>query len=43
MISLTFGGGEVWIWLPWPVWLIGAALALFAGLCCGWALVARFR
>jgi len=42
-MDLIVFGGEVWIWVPVPVWLLGGLLALFAGLCCGWGLVGAWR
>lgn len=40
---LTFGGGEIYVWTPYPVWLIGGFLALNAGWLCGVWLVDAIR
>jgi hypothetical protein len=34
-------GGEIWIWTPYTVWLLGGILANLAGLFTGIALVRR--
>jgi hypothetical protein len=42
-MTLISFGGEVWTFVPYPVWLIGACLALHAGWFAGIAIVDVIR
>jgi hypothetical protein len=41
MPDLVAFGGEIWVWTPAPVWLLGGILANVAGVFTGVALMRR--